>query len=119
MKFYINQVETRDSSWDYQCIGLFTNNEWQGEGNFCGYYGSEYYLNTTLIAYGIQAKTGNYPYDPLYPFNYVKIVNSSYEKIQIGSDMWEESFECDNEIEALNIFAQQKWRTLNENKTCK
>ena len=114
MKFYINQVTTEDSDWEHQCIGLFTNNEWKGVGNFCGYYAAEYYLNTILIAYGVQIRNGNYIYDPLYPFKYCKKISKNYNEILIGSNLWEETFEAINVIDALNIFYKQQWRHKDE-----
>lgn len=111
MKFYVNEIHNiEDSDWDHQCIGLFTSNKWVGEGNFCGWYGIEYYLDTTLIAYGIQLKEGNRGYDPTDPFNEIKYVNQYYDKIMIRSIIGEESFEANDVEEALKIFSEQKWR---------
>ena len=111
MKFYVNEIHNiEDSDWDHQCIGLFTSNKWVGEGNFCGWYGIEYYLDTTLIAYGIQLKEGNRRYDPTDPFNEIKYVNQYYDKIMIRSIIGEESFEANDVEEALKIFSEQKWR---------
>ena len=110
MKFYINEVQTKDSDWNHRCIGLFTNNEWNGAGNFCGWYAIEYYTNTTLLAYGIQNRSGGWTYNSLYPFDKIEYKNEYYNEIPIGSVIWEESFEAKDIDEALEIFSQQKWR---------
>ena len=58
MTFYVNQAQAPLSDWEHQCIALFDGNKWAGEGNFCGYYAAEYYLDTTILAYGIQLRKG-------------------------------------------------------------
>lgn len=52
--YYINEVKLLESSWDCVIIGLFTEENWSGEGSFCGWYSMEYYNNTTLLAIGYQ-----------------------------------------------------------------
>lgn len=69
MTFYVNEVTLPESDWTHRCIGLFDNDEWDGRGSFCGYYGAEYYLNTTLLAYGVQLIEGNKRYNPKDPFD--------------------------------------------------
>ena len=68
MIFYINEVHLSESDWEHECIGLFDKENWAGEGNFCGWYGAEYYKDTTLIAYGIQLGHSSI-YNPKRPFN--------------------------------------------------
>lgn len=111
MTFYINQVNLPESDWKHRCIGLFDNNEWEGRGSFCGYYGAEFYKNTTLLAYGIQLITGNESYDPKAHFDggFFADVNTYYDKICIGSGMWEIKLEADSEKEAIEIFKAQNW----------
>lgn len=110
MKFYINKVQHK-SDWTKQCIGLFTNNEWDAEGNFCGYYGAEYYLNTMLLAYGVQKRSGGQIVDFKAPFDggFFENINEHYDKILIGSSMWEKCIEADSVEEALKIFKSQTW----------
>lgn len=111
MTFYVNEVKLPQSDWSHQCIGLFDNNEWDGRGNFCGYYASEFYLNTTLLAYGIQLKRGNQCYDPKTPFNggFYENTNKYFSEVQIGSGLWEEHIEADSVKEAIEIFKAQSW----------
>lgn len=111
MTFYINQVNLPESDWKHRCIGLFDNNEWEGRGSFCGYYGAEFYKNTTLLAYGIQLITGNESYNPKAHFDggFFADVNTYYDEICIGSGMWEIKLEADSEKEAIEIFKAQNW----------
>ena len=80
MTFYINEAHIAESDWDHECIGLFDKENWTGEGNFCGWYGAEYYRDTTLIAYGIQLGHTSI-YNPKRPFDGgFKIVKEHYDK---------------------------------------
>ena len=110
MKFYINSVPQK-GDWNNNCIGLFTNNQWTGEGNFCGYYSSEYFLDTTLLAYGIQKRHGGMPVDFKAPFDggFFENVNEYHDKIMIGSGMWTEEIETETADEAIEIFKNQTW----------
>ncbi len=109
MTFYINEVDTEESDWEHECIGLFSEANWIGEGNFCGWYGAEFYTNTTLIAYGIQLGHSNM-YNPKRPFNGgFKVVNKYYDKIMIGSCYWTKQFKADSIEEAIRIFKNQEW----------
>lgn len=111
MKFYINSLHDSQlgSSWNSKIIGLFDNNEWQGEGSFCGWYGSEYFLNTNLIAYFIQEDRGGQPYNPKYKYNEFHVVNSHYDKANIGSGMWTIEIEATKKEEAIEKFKNQSW----------
>lgn len=111
MTFYINEVcGIKESDWYHRCIGLFTNNKFRGEGNFCGWYGIEYYLDTELLAYGIQLVEGCQPIKFKYPFDGgFCICKEYYDKIHIGSCMMEKTFEANSVEEAIDIFKRQKW----------
>ena len=109
--FYVNMVRGVPSDdWNHQCIGLFSNNEHIGKGYFCGWYGAEFYLNTTLIAYGIQKRNGSKPYNAKASFDGgFKVVNRQYDEIMIGSELWESEFNADSVNEAIEIFKSQSW----------
>lgn len=112
MTFYINEVPSRnESDWHHRCIGLFTNNEFKGEGSCCGWYGAEYYLNTDLLAMGIQLVDGGSPIKFRHPFDggFRIFENQHYDKIHIGSCMFEEEFEANSVEEAIDIFRRQQW----------
>ena len=109
MTFYINEVHISESDWEHKCIGLFDKENWVGEGNFCGWYGAEYYKDTTLIAYGIQLGHSSI-YNPKRPFDGgFKIVKEHYDKIPIGSCYWTRSFKANSVEEAIEIFRKQEW----------
>ena len=110
MTFYINKIHIDDSNWKDEYIGLFNDHEWEGQGNFCGWYGQEFFKNTTLIAYGIQTGRRFNMYLPKYPFDGgFKIVNQYYDEIGIGSCFYTRSFEADSVEEAIKIFKNQEW----------
>lgn len=57
MKYRVNELSRSSGKLNLprvypdRYIGLFKGGKWDGRGNFCGWYGAEYYLNTELIAY--------------------------------------------------------------------
>lgn len=110
MKFYINEIEGM-GDWNHQYIGLFTNNDRTAEGSFAGWYGAEYYHNTTILAYGIQLKEGGKCYDPKDPFDggFCADYNKHCDKVTIGSGYWEKTIEADSIEEAIEIFKNQSW----------
>lgn len=111
MTFYINKVRLPESDWHTRCIGLFDSNKWDGRGSFCGYYGSEYYLDTTLLVYGVQLNQGGKPYDPKAPFEGgIYEAYEHYDEIMIGSGLWEQKIEADSVEEAVDIFITRSWR---------
>ncbi len=112
MTFYVNEVGLKGvSDYTHRVIGLFDNNDWAGKGYFCGWYGAEYYLNTNLLAYGIQLINGSTCYDPKVPFNggFYGNANIHFDEVRIGSGMWEKRIEADSIEEAIAIFKNQSW----------
>ena len=111
MTFYVNQAQAPLSDWEHQCIALFDGNKWDGEGNFCGYYAAEYYLDTTILAYGIQLRKGCTIYNPKAPFDggFFENVNAHFNKVPIGSALWEVKIEANSVEEAVRIFKSQSW----------
>ena len=111
MTFYINEVHLDGvSDWDHRCIGLFDSNNFDGRGSFCGWYGAEYYLDTTLLAYGVQLVDGGSRYNPYGPFDGgVYEVNKHFDEVKIGSCMCEIKFEADSVEEAVELFITRRW----------
>lgn len=110
MTFYVNEVTLPESDWTHRCIGLFDNDEWDGRGSFCGYYGAEYYPNTTLLAYGVQLIEGNKRYNPKDPFDGgIYKCHKHFDEVLIGSGMWEKKIEANSVEEAIEIFIAQSW----------
>lgn len=51
MKYSVNKIEIKESSWTKDFIGLFRGvPECTGEGSFCGYYAIEYFNRAFLLA---------------------------------------------------------------------
>lgn len=109
-KYYVNQVELCapidgcTSDWTHGYVGLFTNNQWDGRGSFCGYYGAEYYLNTTLLAFFQNSDYGGSRYDSKNKLSEVHRCREHFDKIMIGSGMWEEVLFAENDEEAIRKF---------------
>ena len=109
MTFYVNEF-TMDGINDH-CIGLFDSNQWEGKGSCCGYYGVEYYLNTNLLAYGIQLRKQIKLHNNRDPFDggFFGNVNRHYDRVVIDTAMWEESFEANSVEEAVTVFKYRIW----------
>ena len=85
-------------------IGLFTGEgHWHGEGNFCGWYGGEYYDEVTLLAYYEIENTFMYSPKGHPHLDEVK-VNQYYDKIGIGSIYWERLIYAENDMDAISKF---------------
>jgi hypothetical protein len=91
-------------------IGLFRECKAKGEGNFCGYYGAEYYLDTELIAY-YEAEGGRY--QPEKRIGKTHICGYKFDKILIGSHMWTQVIEAKDDAEARDKFIRAEWRQWN------
>lgn len=109
--YYVNEVKLAESSWDCDIIGLFTEENWTGEGSFCGWYSMEYYNNTTLLAIGYQEEKGigGKGYNPKKKFTRTKILKKTLDQILIGSGLWSKSFCAENDEQAIEIFLKQEW----------
>ena len=105
--YYINEITTL-SDYDKTYIGLFTDTNWSGEGDFCGWYGAEFYNNTTLLAYyiienpHIYKPRGSKHLDE-------KICNEYYNKIGIGSGFWTLPLKAISDEEAIQKFFNEDY----------
>ena len=116
MKFYVNRFYGDrlggekagfPNVYPNMYIGLFTQCKTKGEGNCCGYYGAEYYLDTELLAYYV-AEGCIYQ-----PEKRISDVSDCYfyrEKILIGSHMWTKVIEAETVEEAIEKFKNAEWR---------
>lgn len=116
MRFYVNDFSADalapgDRVPGCSYIGLFDGNKWKGEGSLCGWYGVEFYLDVTLLAYGVQKRGRSKSYDPKAPFDggFVAGLGSHYDRIVIGSGYYERPFEAASIEEAIEIFKKQAW----------
>lgn len=82
-----------------RCIGLFKECEWDGEGNFCGWYAREYYKNTVLYAYYVKDEKGKRIGD-------IVVLDKpiAYEKLYTVSDMGCTRMEANTIEEAIEYF---------------
>lgn len=116
MKFYINSlcdwenVLNAKHSYGQFIIGLFRQCKTDGRGNFCGYYGTEYYLNGELYAYYVTENT--VIYKPEARLGDVTVLKEPirYQEVQIGSHMWTNVIEASSIEEAIDLFKNAKWR---------
>lgn len=114
MKFYVNEVHLNPVllpnmgiSEKKSYVGLFTSNEFRGEGYCCGWYGAELYVNTTLIAI-YEAELGC-PINLKNKVSDVIICNTHFDKITIGSIYWEKVVEADSVEDAIKYFSDRRW----------
>ena len=106
-KFYINAILDK-STMNKTCIGLFTNHKPVGEGSFCGWYAAEFFLNTTLLAYGFIPRESPIDFKVEFIDDVVED-GTYYDKIAIGTDIWTRTIEARNAEEAIQIFKNQSW----------
>lgn len=117
MKFYVNEVcdERLHEGLKYgrSVIGLFDQCETDGRGNFCGYYGREYYLDTKLYAY--YEADCKVRYAPEKRTSGIVTLSHpiQYEEVAIGSHMWTMVIEAESVDEAIDLFKNAKWRRWN------
>ena len=103
--YYVNEVRIAGvSDYDHTCIGLFSGEyHWHGEGNFCGWYGAEFYDDMTLVAYYVIENSSSYS-----PQGHVhikeEIVNQPFDKIPIGSCYWTQELYAKDDQEAIGKF---------------
>lgn len=117
--YYINiayMEAERPDEVSQEVVALFTENNHSGEGNFCGWYGVEFYNNTKMIAYYHNKKLpGRVSWEPTTD---MEIENKYYSKIRIGSCYWERVIQAESEDDALtkfNEFIQEQYKEDNEN----
>lgn len=122
MKFYVNEISDyevyRDLKFDrgQYIIGLFSQCNTEGRGDFCGYYGSEFYLNTKLYAYYMADCKGLYRPEKRLSDVIALEQPIDYREIGIGSHMWTNVIEADSVEEAIKLFTDAKWRRWQRSK---
>lgn len=113
-KFYVNEVHdgklTNGLQYGQSIIGLFRQCETDGRGNFCGYYGSEYYVETELYAYYVADCKGVYRPEARISELVICDPRIKYHEVRIGSHMWTKVIEARNVEEAIELFDNAKWR---------
>jgi len=113
MKFYVNKFyddSVKKVAYENSLIGLFEQCKTDGRGSFCGYYGSEFYLNTRLIAYYTAETKGCYTPEKRIGDIVVCDEPKRYDEVLIGSHMWTKVIEADSLEEAIQKFLRFEWR---------
>lgn len=101
-KFYVNLIYVKNENGGTdKYAALFTNNNWTGEGYCCGWYGTEYYQDTVLIAFYKTKDTGLVDY---VPDGDVIVRHTYFKKLKIGSCYWEKIIEAENGKDAIEKF---------------
>ena len=80
-------------------FGLFDGGQFNGKGNFCGWYSYECYKNVDLIALKPTKKSED-----------VTIVNEHCDEIQIDTCYWTKYIEAETVEEAIKKFKKGDWR---------
>lgn len=113
MKYSVNKIKLKESSWTKDFIGLFRGTpECTGEGNFCGYYAIEYFNHAFLLAqYSRESEDqGAKVYNSKgQPHTEESIVKKYIKKIPIGSGMWTKTFEAKDDEEAIRKFFAEEY----------
>lgn len=114
MRFFVNEINdhylTKGLEYGKHLIGLFRECKTEGRGNFCGYYSSEYYLNTELYAYYIAEYVNIYTPEARIGELIVPTEPIKYDEVQIGSDMWTSVILADNIKDAIKCFINAEWK---------
>ena len=97
-KYYVNQADLIDGQEIEGNTGkmmcLFSEKEWEGKGNFCGWYGVEFYNNAHIIAYCAGDRIAEN----------VKSVDVHFDRVIIFSCIVENTFEAENDAAAVEKF---------------
>jgi hypothetical protein len=113
--FYVNAIYDWKSQfgpkpkYGENLIGLFGEKQWDGRGNFCGWYGVEYYLNTEAFAHYVADCSRLYR--PEKRISDVTVCDPPIKckEIQIGSCYWEYKIEAETVEEAIEKFKNAQW----------
>lgn len=98
--YYVNCYTDKETN--QSMVGLFDASNFEGRGNFCGWYGVELYTNTNVLAY--------YPFNDTSPVNFknnpgsVVVKTRHYDEIAIGSVYWQKTIEAVSDEEAIEKF---------------
>lgn len=107
--YYVNQVsfdreiDGCKSAWGTSYVGLFTEENWEGRGDFCGWYGVELFHNTTLLAFYQYEDNGSY--SPKKKKSDVHICKIFFPEVVIGSGMWTKTIMAESDEEAIEKFS--------------
>lgn len=112
-RYYLNRFEDKtitDTQRDIDMIGLFGDHGFEGRGNFCGWYGIEFYTNTELYAHYFADGSGLYSPEKRVSEVTVHDPTIKYDEVMIGSCYWERYIEAETLEEAIEKFKNADWR---------
>jgi len=96
--YYINQADLIDDQniegHTGKIMCLFSEKTWEGKGNFCGWYGVEFYNNAHIIAYCAGERT----------VDNIKPTDIFFDSVIIFSCIVEHKIEAEDDAEAIEIF---------------
>lgn len=109
-KFYDETIA--DDSCQIDMIGLFGDRVYEGCGNCCGWYATEFYTNTELYAHYFADGSGLY--SPKKRVSEVTVHNPAikYDKVTIGSGYWERYIAAETLEEAIEKFKKGEWCSI-------
>lgn len=110
--YYVNAVSDYklcDTDYGTEIIGLFDEHGFKGCGNFCGWYSSEWYLNTKLYAHYLADCSGLYRPEKRISEITIHDPAIEYDAVQIGSCYWETKIEAETLEEAIEKFKNADW----------
>lgn len=110
MKYIVDSInisEKRALPYGYDIVGLYRDGEWEGRGNFCGWYATEYRVDSVLLAYYvIKAQLANQKGEHE---KEVVIEDPKPFTFSIHSCMSERCFDALNDEEAIFKFFAEEW----------
>ena len=109
-KYYVNVFypDTTKAKYGTELLGLFTNNKWSAEGTFCGYYGSEYYNDTTLIWTVVIEAQGILQVKKF--LGKPQRINIQYDRVRIFSGIIERVIKARNDKQAFIKFSKKRFK---------
>lgn len=112
--FYINTYHYRGKT----RVGLFTQKNHVGRGTFCGWYASEFFTDTVLLASYASEESTYHGFDPYHTNE--KRHNQYFKEIPIGTNMWTCRLNAETNDEAITKFFNGDWQSQwKENKNGK
>lgn len=96
-RYVINQATIKTGAGEREKVAaLFAEHGFVGKGNFCGWYGAEFYTNARMIAICRGERRADN----------IQVCNEVYREIEIWSCMVEEPIMAENDEKAVEKFKE-------------
>ena len=112
-KYYINTYHHKNKS----RVGLFTAANHEGRGTCCGWYTTEFFTDTTLIASYVSEESTYNGFDPHHTDE--KRHNKYFKEVAIQTHMWTCTLTAETDDEAIMKFFNGDWTSQWEDKHVK